>query len=100
MRHRIRAAALLLTAALLCGCQSKSAEPIPVSETAQLTTQYVFAEADNAPNPRTPAVVDLENAVKITLDRTSVQVSGSGASAENGVITVSEEGTPMCSAAH
>ena len=89
-----QAAAWLLSAALLCGCQAKTTTQTGTEPgAAQLATQYIFAGADDAAHPRTPSTVDLASSVKITLSGTSAQINGSGASAENGVITISEGGT-------
>lgn len=94
MKYAKQAAAWLLSAILLCSCQAQTEAPTDTEPgTSQPKAQYTTAESDNAASPRTPATVDLASSVKITLNGTSAQISGSGASVESGVITISEGGT-------
>lgn len=94
MKYAKQAAAWLLSAILLCSCQAQTEAPTDTEpDTSQPKAQYTTAESDNATSPRTPATVDLASSVKITLNGTSAQISGSGASVESGVITISEGGT-------
>lgn len=98
MKYAKQAAAWLLSAILLCSCQAQTEAPTDTEPgTSQPKAQYTTAESDNAASPRTPATVDLASSVKITLNGTSAQISGSGASVKSGVITISE-GVPMRSA--
>lgn len=83
-----------LSLSLLSGCKtSSSAESSTSVPTGSLTDH---TEADEAVF-RTPATVDLTGAVTISLNGTSAQIDGKGASMADGVITITAGGTYVLS---
>ena len=80
-------AALVL--GLLSGCgQSGETAEAPVGETVQTLD---LSGSDKAVT-RTPATIDLSSAVAITLSGNTAAVSGSGAQADGGVVTITAGG--------
>ncbi|MGN0994836.1 MAG: carbohydrate-binding domain-containing protein, partial [Butyricicoccus sp.] len=103
--HHKKWLALTLTAVLalgpLTGCGSKADNTEDDGQTAAASSAPSAApvSSDSADEAvfRTPATVDLTGAVEIGLNGTSVEISGSGANEENGVISITSGGTYVLS---
>lgn len=84
-----------LAISMLSGCDKTEASVesddtalVPVTVSDNTSDEAVF---------RTPATVDLTGAVTISLEETSAQIDGKGASVSGGVITISAAGTYVLS---
>lgn len=95
---------LLIMMVLLAGCSSKSATT--TTETTAEAVTETTAVLSAVVSPTSTIVVDPEftdrdletsyddtTAVQVTLDGSNIQVTGDGASASNGVLTITKEGT-------
>lgn len=84
-----------LTAGLLCGCAAPAADPGDTpSQTVQQTGDLpASVSADNTPRRRAPAGIDLTGAAEITLSGTSAVITGTGAQADGGLVTITGGGT-------
>ncbi len=97
MKFRTRAAALTLCAAflvfLLSACGAEETNASTDDGTASSAGAADGLSASDVANTRTPATLDLTGAVTITLAGDTVQIDGSGAEADGGVITITAGGT-------
>lgn len=93
MKHRWIALGLCaaLTASLLCGCKTSEN-----SADASNTTPAAVLSYDTSSNEavfRTPAAVDLTDAVTVCLEGTTARIDGKGAGVSDGVVTITAAGT-------
>ena len=94
MKYPVKWTALLLCAALLIGtlstCGAQGEQPKEESGSSSQTTQTLSGSGTT--DSRTPASLDLTGATVITLSESGAAVEGTGAQAENGVVTITEAG--------
>ncbi len=84
-----------LAVSMLSGCK-KTEAPVDSDHTDPAPVAAAGSASDEAVS-RTPATVDLTDAVRIVLSGVSAEISGSGASVSDGVITISAAGTYVLS---